>query len=399
MNTTLLLALLAISFVGLLLFWLFYQRSNSTQKLSQNYLIAQLKNQELSEEQRKIYEQQLSKILQQDNKQQGTLKIFMLVALAIPLSFVLYNKLGNPKAVDYIKQDKQNDAQQGQAPQMSMQEAIAQLEARLQQNPEDVDGQMLYARSQISLKNYEKAVAAYRKSNELVPNESVILTELAEAIALNNNQRSFLGEPEELLAKAVELEPNNQKALWLYGMTFYEHKNLEKTNEIWSKLYEVMSDADAKKQLAEQLNGIRQQLGLNKLSDDKPAQIMAVNEKANLSIKINLSEEIKNQLSDDKNNGLLYVYSKEQGGMPMPIAVVKQSISNIKQSFPVEIKMSDANSLNANRKLSDFDIIVVGARISYSGNAMPQEGDLQAKEYIISLPYEGTFELQINSVR
>lgn len=402
MNTELTLIFIIISLFGLFLFWLFYRQSNSTGKLSKKYLIQQLKNSELSDEQRSAYEKKLSNILQQDNKQ-GSFKLLAVVAIfVIPFSLFFYNKLGNPAAVDYVPNtNQQSTAQsaqqvaQGQAPQMSMQDAIKQLEQRLEQDPDNVDGQMLYARSQISLKNYDKAVKAYRKSNELVPNEPAILTELAEAIALANNNRSFLGEPERLLTKAVELDPSNQKALWLLGMTFYEHKDYKKTNELWSNLYDMMSDAGAKNQLAQQLNDIRTKLGLETINETQ-APLKAIANNANLNIKISLSDELKEHLKGKR--ALLYVYSKQPAGMPMPIAVIKQPLEQIIKGFPIDLTMNDGNSLQPTRKLSDFKQIKIGARISFTGNAMPQAGDLQSDEILIDLPYVDTVELVIDKV-
>lgn len=399
MSTELILIFLAISLVGLFLFWLFYRQSNSTGKLSEKYILQQLKNSNLSDEQRSTYEKQLSNILQQGNKQ-GSFKLLIVVAIfVIPFSLFFYNKLGNPAAVDYLANNNQKStaqSTQGQAPQLSMQEAIKQLEQRLAQNPDDVDGQMLYARSQVSLKNYAKAVTAYRKSNELAPNETVILTELAEAIALANNNRSFLGEPEGLLAKAVELDPSNQKALWLLGMTFYEHQDFEKTNELWTKLYAMMSDEAAKKQLAQQLNDIRSKLGIAQISETQStAKVIATN--SELNININLSDKLKENLKGKR--ALLYVYTKEAQGMPMPIAVIRQPLEQIVKGFPIDLHMNDGNSLQPTRKLSDFQKIKIGARISFTGNAMPQTGDLQSDELLIDLPYADTVQLLIDSVR
>jgi cytochrome c-type biogenesis protein CcmH len=407
MSTELTLIFLSISFVGLLLFWLFYRQSNSTGKLSERYLIQQLKDQKLSDEQRSINEKLLSNILQQQGNKKASFKLLAIVTIfVVPFSLFFYNKLGNPAAIDYVpSSNQQSTAQsaqqitQGQAPQLSMQDAIKQLEERLTKDPDNVDGQMLYARSLISLKDYAKAVTAYRKSNELAPNEPVILTELAEAIALANNNRSFLGEPEGLLTKAVELDPNNQKALWLLGMTFYEHKDYKKTNELWSKLYTMMSDEGAKKQLAQQLNDIRSKLGLETISEiqksQEPQKVIA--NKSNLKIKIKLSKKLKENLKGKR--ALLYVYTKEAQGMPMPIAVIRQPLEQIVKGFPIDLSMNDGNSLQPTRKLSDFDSIKIGARISFTGNAMPQAGDLQSDEILIDLPTSETVELVIDKVR
>jgi len=383
---------LIISVAGLLLFWLFFRKSNDIQSQAQNYLLSALKDQSIAAEQRQELEKQLSDLLQKSGNN-GSLKMVILVAvLLIPISYVFYTLLGNPVAVDYSADTLPNQAQ-NQESQMTMQEAITQCEAKLAENPNDVDGQVLYARSQVSLQAYGKAVKAYRKANELAPNESVILTELAESIALFNDNRSFLGEPEDFLKQAVAIDDTNQKALWLLGMTFYERNDLTKTNELWSKLYALMADESAKNQLMQQLVGVRNKLGLDSSTDSTTDDVTAVV----INMQINLDSSLQESLQGKP--ALLYIYAKAATGMPMPIAVIRKPLPQISQPFPITLSLSDANNLQADRKLSDFKNIIIAARISFSGNAMPQPGDLQSSEIKIDLPHSDTVELDINKVR
>ncbi len=389
------LILLLVALFGSVLLWLFYSQANSTQRLAEKYLIQQLKDKDLSRDLRKKYELQLSTLLQNSNKSDNSFKVIaFIIVFSVPLSFYFYQQLGNPNAIDYVAPTSQQAAAQQQAPQMNMQEAIAKLEARLAENPDDVDGQMLYARSQISLKNYKKAVIAYRKAKELAPNEAVILTELAEAIALANNNRSFLGEPEGLLAKAVALDGNNQKALWLLGMSYYEKQDFSKTNELWSKLYAMMSDEAAKKQLATQLHDLRAKLGI----EQKLEQTQEVATTTTIETKIKLSQDMLQALQG--KSGVLFVYVKQAQGMPMPIAVVRHFVEQGKyDDFPLEISISNSDSLQQNRPLNKFSKVKIGARISFSANAMPQAGDLQSDEVVIDLAQKKNLELTISKIR
>jgi cytochrome c-type biogenesis protein CcmH len=407
MSTSTIIVFFLIAIAGIGLFSLLFSKAQLVKKQSEKYLLNSLKDSSLSAENRQALEDKLSRILQQ-KQTMGSWKLVLTIGLVLMVSsYALYNHMGNPEAIHYIPQqinnDQANTQQTGQAlPQISMQEAIAQLEARLLKNPDDVDGQMLYARSQISLKNYAKAVTAYRKANALAANESVIMTELAEAIALANNNHSFLGEPEQLLTQAVKLEADNQKALWLLGMVNYEKNNLQKTNELWSKLYDLMSDQAAKQQLSEQLLDIRNKLGIDSslstadasIANDTSSQTAS---KDQLTINISITSELLQNLENKK--ALLYVYSKASSGMPMPIAVVRKPIPQDNRGFPITIQMNDSNSLQANRKLSDFDSIKLGARISFSGNAMPQAGDLQSQELILDLPSDKAIELLIDTIK
>ena len=370
-----------IGIVGIFLFWLFYKGTSNDSLQAQKYLIKKIKDKSISADDRKDYETKLAHVLQKEENNSFKL-IAVILLLALPLSIYFYTQRGTPQAMTT------NIAQQNsQQPQMSLEEAVAQLEEKLKENPDDIDGQMLLARTQFSMKNYDKAVTAYRKANELAPNESVILTELAEAIALKNNKGTFLGEPEQYLAKAYELNPQNQKAIWLYGMTFYEKQDYAKTLELWTGLYEMISDEGAKKQLAEQLNDIRSKLDMPLIEEPVYETLITAT--------VDISESLKSQLQGKE--ALLYIYTKETQGMPMPIAVIKKTIQL--SDFPMNISMSDAQNLQPNRKLSEFKEVVIGARISFSGNAMAQKGDLLSSEQTIPLRQETNVDINIDSIK
>ena len=402
MNTELILTTTIILVVALFLFWLFYRNSNSTQKLSEKYLLDNLAGKDLTDQERTDQGIQLSNLLQKKQQSRSN-KLFVLIAvIMIPSSFMLYQHMGNPDAINYIKKaqipNQNNQAtSQNQASNLSMEDAIKQLEERLLQDPNDIDGQMLFARSQFSLKAFDKAIKAYRIANELAPNEPVILTELAEAIALFNNNRSFLGEPEELLRQAVEIDSTNLKALWLYGMIFYEKKEFEKTNELWTNLYDLMDNENAKGQLLEQLADVRSELGIETPITNPNVQGEQIAGPMQLNVKINYDND---SLPPQKiKRATLYLYAKAATGMPMPIAVIQKPLEVITNAFPMKLTLSDLNNLQPTRKLSDFDSIVIGARISYTGNATAQAGDLQSTEIKIDLPYSGFVELSINKVK
>ena len=369
-----------IGIVGIFLFWLFYKGTSNDSLQAQKYLIKKIKDKSISADDRKDYETKLAHVLQKEENNSFKL-IAVILLLALPLSIYFYTQRGTPQAMTT------NIAQQNsQQPQMSLEEAVAQLEEKLKENPDDIDGQMLLARTQFSMKNYDKAVTAYSKANELAPNESVILTELAEAIALKNNKGTFLGEPEQYLAKAYELNPQNQKAIWLYGMTFYEKQDYAKTLELWTGLYEMINDEGAKKQLAEQLNDIRSKLDMPLIKEPVYETLITAT--------VDISESLKSHLQGKQ--ALLYIYTKETQGMPMPVTVIKKTVQLA--DFPMNISMSDAQNLQPNRKLSEFKEVILGARISFSGYAMAQKGDLISKEKNISLGASDLVQILISDI-
>ena len=228
MSHELLFSLVAISVLAILLVFLFFHKAHRLNRLSKKHLLQVINDPNISSEEKQVAEKQLLNLLKYKPVNSFIYWTGFSLILVVT-SWVLYLQVGSP---NYSK------PAEPQA-EISLEQAIIDLENRLSTNSEDIEGQMLLARSLMTMKNYTKAVESYRKANEIKPNETGILTELAEAIALKNNTGSFLGEPEELIAQAVKLNPFNQKALFLKGMTHYERGDLKQTLETWEGLYQI----------------------------------------------------------------------------------------------------------------------------------------------------------------
>ena len=69
----------------------------------------------------------------------------------------------------------------------------------------------------------------------------------------------------------------------------------------------------------------------------------------------------------------LFVFARETNGPPMPVAIMRAT----KKDLPFTFRLDDSNSMMPSRKLSDVAMVVIVARLSKSGQAMPQSGDLE----------------------
>jgi cytochrome c-type biogenesis protein CcmH len=69
----------------------------------------------------------------------------------------------------------------------------------------------------------------------------------------------------------------------------------------------------------------------------------------------------------------LFVFARAAEGPRMPLAILKRGAGELPLSFTLD----DSMAMSAELRLSAFNDVVVGARISKSGNATPQPGDLQ----------------------
>ena len=70
----------------------------------------------------------------------------------------------------------------------------------------------------------------------------------------------------------------------------------------------------------------------------------------------------------------MFVFARPADGSRMPLALLRVKARDL----PLAFTLDDSSAMLPDRKLSDHALVIVGARISKSGNAAPQSGDLEA---------------------
>ena len=211
----------------------------------------------------------------------------------------------------------------------------------------------------VAMKRYDVATKAYEKANELQPNDAAILTEWAEAIAFRNNTGSFLGQPSELLAQAISLNPQHQKAMWLYGIVLYEQQQFAASETIWTELLALVDSPGVQSTLMKQINQARTEQGKEPLESGNN-----INDNTAAPVLFNATVTAEGITNDLPSNATLFVFAKSTDGMPMPIAAQKITVPF---TWPMSIPLDDSNSLQANRLLSQFETVKLSALISYTG--------------------------------
>jgi cytochrome c-type biogenesis protein CcmH len=165
------------------------------------------------------------------------------VAFGIPLAAVaLYLLVGTSAAISgsnpSITSSANSDA--AQTTQQGIEANVAALAKRLEQNPGDADGWTMLGRSYINLEKYREASEAYAKAAALKTQDADVLVEYAFALAMANG-RQLQGQPTELVKKALQIAPENPRALELAGSAEFEAKNYKQAIAHWQKLLEKSS--------------------------------------------------------------------------------------------------------------------------------------------------------------
>jgi len=315
----------------------------------------------------------------------------LVLAGAIPvLAIALYVGLGSPEALLMTRAEAPTAvAEQGQHDAAPM---IAALEAKLKEKPNDAAGWYMLARSYASTGQFGEAVRAFEKAAALLPDDARLLADYADALAMAQGQ-SLQGKPLELINKALKLNPNDEKTLNLAASAAYQNKNFSRAAAYWRQLLKVLPpDADIAKDVtaaieeAEKLAGSIGGLdNLSNLSEKGGAVEKSAQPQqgpAAISGMVTVSKELIAKVSPTDK---VFIFAQAPQGPKMPIASLKLDSSQL----PYRFTLDDSVSMSPNDKLSNHAEVMISARVSKSGQAMAQSGDLQGKIGPVKLGQQG----------
>lgn len=364
-----------------------------------------LNNDILSQEQYDKSKQELQQRMLQDIPEKNTMtnKIqekgrsivtSSILTLAIPLSAVfLYLTIGDTRG--FMSQSQLANATQMQHAKAGANagttdghpefaSVVDNLVVRLNSNPDDMEGWVMLARTYAIMNRFEDASNTYAKLNELVPDNPQILSDYADMLAMAN-QGSLAGKPTELIQQALSIDAEYPKALALAGTIQFEQKNFTEAAQYWERLLAVIP---ADSQLA---NSVRESIADAKslakgetptgkpqvakadsapVAAPKDSGATAATGAASISGTVTISPALASRASA---NDTLFIYARAESGPRMPLAILQLKVSDLPASF----SLNDDMAMTPTMKISSFPKVVVEARISKSGQAVPTKGDIQ----------------------
>ena len=244
----------------------------------------------------------------------------------------------------------------------------------------------------MALGEFDSAVVAIRKSYDLGGESPEVMIRLADALAMSQGG-SMAGEPEPLLTRALELQPNNPQGLWLLGMAQDERGDHSSAIRTWQTLLPLLQGDERSVSEVNQL--IARAKVLNTADDSAPSTPAAEAQPAataKLSVEVSVQAGLTEDLPGDT---AVFIYAKAAQGPPMPLAVVRKTLGDL----PVTVELSDEDAMLPAMKLSSFDKLIVGARVSLTGNAIAQSGDLYSEVSDVQSQQSAPLAISIDTVR
>ena len=287
-----------------------------------------------------------------------------MLALVPVLAFVGYLSLGNPAALN--------------PPDQQFLEMVDALAEKMKTNPDDAQGWVMLARAYQITGRMPESIAAFEKASALRPDDANLLAGHADALAMV--QGSLSGKPFELIVKALKLDPKNQTALALAATAAMENGQFAESIALWRRLAAVVEPGSADRAAVDQAIEQVRQVALAKgvtLADAPPVAAGAGSTQskgpaaagASISGEVTLAPELMRQAKPDE---AVFIFARAVDGPPLPLAVVRATVKDL----PIRFTLDDSMSMAPTAKLSMHKQVVVSARVSRSGQAMPQPGDL-----------------------
>jgi cytochrome c-type biogenesis protein CcmH len=325
----------------------------------------------------------------------------VILVAGIPLLAAgLYNLLGSQQIIPLLAQMQANPPPAATAgkDQMSVEEMVEKLAARMRSQPDDMKGWVMLARSYVVLKRYDAAVDAYRNILRLGGNSAELLADYADALAMAAGGR-FTPETGELLTRALAAQPDNVKALWLAGHWKNQEGDYAAAIEYWQQAAALLpADGEDAAVINQQIARALEQLGLPPLAAAQPAAAAATTPAATsapaaataIQVSVSLDPQLAAQVKPDDT---VFVFARAAQGPRMPLAIVRKQVRDL----PLSVSLDDSLAMSPAMVLSKFTEVSVGARISGSGNAMPQSGDLQGSKSPVVVGKDTSVEITIDS--
>lgn len=322
-------------------------------------------------------------------------RLAYVLLVAIPLVAIsLYYKLGSPVSISIpaVSPDVTAVAPKAEHSAMAgdLDSLLESLKNKLEKNPGDGSGWALLARSYVELRQHAKSIPAYENAVKSIPDDPQLLADYADALAVVNGHQ-LAGKPEELVNQALKLDPHHVKALMLAATAAFNRKDYKQAIGFWEQLkQDLPAESEILPEVKASLNEAYALSGEKAPAEATTKSTQQAPVAAGVSGVVRISPKLAEKLEPSTT---VFIFARATQGAPMPLAIVRTTVS----SLPYQYHLDDSSALIPTHKLSQAGEVVLVARVSKTGDAKQQAGDLQGVTAPIK-PDGKTIDIEINQV-
>ncbi|GAB2570189.1 tetratricopeptide repeat protein [Dyella jejuensis] len=321
----------------------------------------------------------------QSGRPRGIFILMLLIALVVPAgAALLYLAVGTPSTLGGVQTQAQSAT--------DINTALDELRAHLASHPDDAQGWALLAQAAMQMQQPDEARTAFAHVLQLSPNDTAAMVGWAAADSTARPDHRIQGHARELLQQAVKLEPDNQRGLWLLGISDYQQGAFADAAATWRLLQPQLQPGSSVAQ------AVTQQIAMaDARAGSAPAKAADSGAAASgtsgpaLQVKVALAPALKTKMAAGDT---LFVYARAEHGPPMPLAVARLGASQL----PTTVTLTDAMGMVPSMKLSSVQRVFVGARVSHSGEAAAQAGDLEGNAGVVAVDSKTPISIVIDQI-
>ncbi|MEZ5500643.1 MAG: hypothetical protein R3E77_14620 [Steroidobacteraceae bacterium] len=249
-------------------------------------------------------------------------------------------------------------------------QGLEALRARVRDNPNDADSWALLAEGYRQRRDFTNSLAAFERLVQLKAMNADLWADYADATAASSG--GLNADSARMIDSALALDPNHMKGLWLKGSWQTRQDDYKAAAATWEKMLAMLpADASDARIIRANLDEARA-----KMTGAPTAAAPAAARSAGISGEIEIDARWRAKAAP---GAVLYVFAKAEGQPGPPLAVLRTAV----KSWPVTFRLDDSQAMMPTRRLSQFQRVVVEARISQSGSADPAPGDLRGRSKVI----------------
>lgn len=290
----------------------------------------------------------------------------ILLILTPAFSIGMYQYLGQPELIEKAELLAEfHNAGTQEEKLASVEKMLSGLEQRMISEPDDIDGWLMLTNSYTALERYPDALRAVSNLYRLRSGDPTVLLRYADILSMNNNG-VYAGKPTELINEALRLAPGNPNGLWFAGLAANERGDFKQAINYLQQLVPMLEKGSEQQQ---SVTKYIEMISVNIEGYEATPSSKITNQQSEIEINVSLSE---NLIQDVNIDDTVFIYAQAVSGPPMPIAVVRKKVSDL----PLQTKLNDSMAMIPSNALSSYKQVKLTARISKSGNAIPESGDL-----------------------